>query len=241
MESAPALRGYVRFISKPTAETILTVDEKDPLLVRWQYELGRAAVFTSDAKSRWAANWMNWPGFDKLWTNLFRDLLPHAAATEAIATYDSANDELIVDYRLGRHIPEPAAIPDLYVFGPNGFQRAVKASKLAAGSYRVRLPIGRRQGLFRVRPLAESRAFPEIGLYREEEEMSDYGSNDFVLKQISSATGGRFNPRPRDVFDAAGRSIPSTMELWPGLLALAIALNLAELIMRKGKGLFGRE
>ena len=38
MESAPALRGYVRFISKPTAETILTVDEKDPLLVRWQYE-----------------------------------------------------------------------------------------------------------------------------------------------------------------------------------------------------------
>ena len=85
METAPSLRGYVRFISKPTAETILTVDEKDPLLVRWQYGLGRAVVFTSDAKSRWAANWMNWPGFDKLWTNLFRDLLPHAAATEATA------------------------------------------------------------------------------------------------------------------------------------------------------------
>ena len=241
METAlGVLRGYVRFISKPTAETILTVDEKDPLLARWQYGLGRAAVFTSDAKSRWAANWMTWPGFDKLWTNLFRDLLPHATATEAIASYDSANDELLVDYRLGRHIEEPAVIPDMYVFGPNGFQRAVKASKLAAGSFRVRLPIGRRQGLFRVRPLAESRAFPEIGLYREEEEMSDYGSNDFVLKQISSATGGRFNPNPRDVFDAGGRSIPSTMELWPGLLALAIALNLAELIMRKGKGLFAR-
>jgi hypothetical protein len=27
------------------------------------------------------------------------------------------------------------------------------------------------------------------------------------------------------------------MELWPGLLALALALNLAELVMRKGKGL----
>jgi Ca-activated chloride channel family protein len=240
METAPSLRGYVRFISKPTAETILAVDEKDPLLVRWQYELGRAAVFTSDAKSRWAANWVNWPGFDKLWTNLFRDLLPHAAASEATASYDSANDALVVDYRLGRHVPEPAMIPDIYVFGPNGFQRPVKASKLAAGSFRVRLPIGKRQGLFRVRPLAESRAFPEIGLYRQEEEMTDYGSNDFVLRQISAATGGRFNPNPRDVFDPGGRSIPSTMELWPGLLALAVVLNLAELILRKGKSLFAR-
>jgi Ca-activated chloride channel family protein len=240
MESAPSLRGYVRFISKPTAETILTVDEKDPLLVRWQYELGRSAVFTSDAKSRWAANWMNWPGFDKLWANLFRDLLPHAAGTETTASYDSANGDLVADYRLGRHVPEPATIPEIYVFGPDGFQRPVKASKLAAGSFRVRLPIGKRQGLFRVRPLVESRAFPEIGLYRAEEELTDYGSNDFVLKQISAATGGRFNPDPKDVFDAAGRSIPSSMQLWPGLLALAVALNLAELIMRKGKSLFER-
>ena len=42
---------------------ILMLDEKNPLLVRWQCELGRAAVFASDAKSR-------------------RDLLPHAAASE---------------------------------------------------------------------------------------------------------------------------------------------------------------
>src|SRR5262249_36167376 len=100
MDTAPSLRGYVRFISKPTAETILTADRKGPLLVRWQYVLGRVAVFTSDAKSRWAANWMSWPGYDKLWANVVRDLLPHAAATEATASYDSANDELVVDYRL---------------------------------------------------------------------------------------------------------------------------------------------
>jgi Ca-activated chloride channel family protein len=241
MDTAPSLRGYVRFIAKPTAETILTVDtEKDPLLVRWQYELGRAAVFASDAKSRWAANWITWPGYDKFWTNVFRDLLPHAAATEATAEYDSANDELVVNYRLGRHVEEPAVIPDIYVFGPNGFQRPVKASKLASGSFRVQLGIGRRQGLFRVRPLVESRAFPEIGLYRQEDEMTDYGSNDFVLRQISASTGGRFNPNPKDVFDPGGRSIPSVMELWPGLLALAVLLNLIELVMRKGKSLFAR-
>ena len=45
---------------------------------------------------------------------------------------------------------------------------------------------------------------------------------------FAAATGGRFNPAPREVFDAGSYSIRSTMELWPGLVALAIALNLAD-------------
>ena len=43
--------------------------------------------------------------------------------------------------------------------------------------------------------------------------------------------------KPGDAFDAAGRSIPANMELWPGLLALGLGLNLLELVMRKWKGL----
>ena len=45
--------------------------------------LGRAAVFSSDAKSRWASDWVKWPGYDKFWTNVVRDLLPHATGAEA--------------------------------------------------------------------------------------------------------------------------------------------------------------
>ena len=132
---------------------------------------------------------------------------------------------------------EPAAIPDIYAFGPNGFQSPLKVAKVAAGHYRGKLAIGRAQGLFRVRPLADSRAFPEVGFYRQEEEMLEYGNNEQLLQQIAAATGGRFNPSPKQVFDASGRSIRTTMDLWPGLLALALALNLAELFVRKWKGL----
>ena len=67
--------------------------------------------------------------------------------------------------------------------------------------------------------------------------MLDYGANQFLLKSIASFTGGRFNPAPKQVFDSGGRSEASTLRLWPGLLALAIALNLAELILRKGKAM----
>src|SRR5262249_46959522 len=78
-------------------------------------------------------------------------------------------------------------------------------------------------------------------LYRQEEEMTDYGSNDFVLKQISAATGGRFNPSPRDVFDPGGRSIPSTMELWAGFVALAGLVDFVGVVLWEGGKVFARE
>jgi Ca-activated chloride channel family protein len=233
INTAPALKGYVRFISKPTADTILKVDEMDPLLVRWQYGLGRADVFTSDAKSRWAADWVTWKGFDKLWTNTFRDLLPQAEAGEAKTEYDSASGDLIVNYHLGADAEDPAKLPDIFALGPNGFRHAVPITKLGAKSYRGTIHIGDLQGLFRIRPLEESRAFPEVGFYQPEQELLDYGSNEFLLRSVAQFTGGRFNPAPRQVFDSGGRSQASTLRLWPILLGLAIALNLAELLMRK--------
>ena len=241
METAPALKGYVRFEAKPSAETILRVDHHDPLLARWQYGLGRAAIFTSDAKTRWASDWVAWKGFDKFWTNLGRDLLPHTMAGESSAEYDSANNELVVNYRLAPGAEEPATVPAIYVLSGSGataFKKAIDVKKIGVGAYRGRLSIGARQGLFRVRPLEESKVFPEVGLYRPESELSEYGSNVALLKQISEFTGGHFEPQAKAAFDPGTRSLASSLQLWPGLLGLAIALNLGELLMRKWKGLF---
>jgi Ca-activated chloride channel family protein len=244
INTAPALKGYVRFISKPGADTILKIDETDPLLVRWQYGLGRAVVFTSDAKSRWAADWVTWKGFDKFWTNTLRDLLPRAESSEAKAEYDSASGDLVVNYHLGGDVEDPVKTPDVFAIGPNGFRHPVPVVKLANKSYRGKIHIGDLQGLFRVRPLEDSRAFPEIGFYQPEQELIEYGSNDFLLRSVSQFTGGRYNPEPKQVFDSGGRSQASTLRLWPMLLGLAIALNLVELLMRKGlqqfrDGMFG--
>jgi len=238
MDSAPPLKGYVRFEAKPTAETILSVDVRDPLLSRWQYGLGRAAVFASDAKSRWAEAWVSWPGFDRFWANLVRDLLPHAQPGEADLSYDAANGQLIAEYRLARHVAEPPKPPQIFAFGPDGFQAPMPLEKLGAGVYRGKLNVGARQGLFRVRPLETSRAFPEVGLYRPELEMTLYGANRPLMKQVAEYTGGRFQPEPRDVFQNNGRSIPSKLPLWPAALAFAIALNLAELFIRRGSTLW---
>ena len=237
MEHVPELAGYVRFDLKPTADGILMVDEKDPLLARWQYGLGRATVFTSDAKSRWAAKWVTWDGFDRLWTNIFRDLLPRGNESEATARYDSANEELMVEYRLSGHASEPASLPDIFVLGPGEFRRAVEVTRVSPGVYRGHVRIGVQEGLFRIRPLNESRLFPEVGLYRQESELADFGSNETLLKSIAQSTGGRFNPPVAQLFESGDKFTESSMRLWPGLLALAVLLNLIELGLRKWRGI----
>ena len=232
METAPPLRGYVRFISKPGADTILKF-EKDPLYVSWQFGLGRSGIWASDAKSRWAERWIGWDGFDRFWLNVFRDLLPHAQSGEATAHYDEASGKLRVEYRLAPNTPPPARVPEIYALGPEGFRKPLPVQKVAEGVYSGAVAVGGLQGLFRIRPLTETRAFPETGFYREEEELTSYGNNEALLRHVSEFTGGRFNPQPGAVFDTGGRSIPSSVNLWPILLAIAIGLNLTELVMRK--------
>ena len=65
----------MRFVPQPTADVILNADPRDPLLARWQYGLGRAAVWTSDLKGQWGRDWVAWPEFARFsaqlvgWTN----------------------------------------------------------------------------------------------------------------------------------------------------------------------------
>ena len=134
---------------------------------------GPRAVFTSDAKNRWAANWVAWPGFDKL----VDQHLPRPSAARA----GKRNHRRFRprQQRTGGGLSPGAAacrtrprFPDIYALGPNGFQAPLKVDKVAAGHYRGRLAIGQNQGLFRVRPVADSRAFPEVGFYRQEDEMT---------------------------------------------------------------------
>ncbi len=236
--SAPPLKGYARFVAKPTADTLLSIDanKKDPLYVRWQYGLGKAAVFTSDAKSRWAQNWVSWPGFDKFWINITRDLLDHSQSTEANAHFDSTSEEVQVTYHLGPDVEVPRNPPTIFVLGPETFKTPITLEKSGSRVYTGKVRVGGLHGLFRIRPLVETKAFPELGLYRENAELQ-HGSNPRPLQQIAQFTGGRFNPPVASVYDSNGRITYTSLELWPAALAAAIALTLAELIIRKWSGL----
>jgi uncharacterized membrane protein len=76
---APGLRGIVPVKSKPLAEVLLRTHLGDPLLVRGRKGLGQTAAFASDAKARWAASWIAWTGFGKLWSQIARDTMRQGA------------------------------------------------------------------------------------------------------------------------------------------------------------------
>ena len=237
VEEAGPLLGWVKFIAKPGAETILKLEEEnDPLLVRWQYGLGRSAVFASDATARWATNWVDWAGFDLFWANLVGDLLPRVPAIEASTHYDPTTGDLVVEYHTaGRQPSVEQLVPDeLFALGPDEFREVVPLERADSSHFEARIPIAEQFGLFRVRPAPGFDRFPEVAFYRNNNELEDTGSNPDLLRRIAQLTGGRFNPNPSEVFEAGGRTVNASIDLWPALLLAAILLNLVELAARKG-------
>jgi len=63
----PVLHGYVTSSAKEAGTIILTSERGDPILASWQYGLGKAVAFTSDASGRWARNWLTWGSFSSFW------------------------------------------------------------------------------------------------------------------------------------------------------------------------------
>jgi secreted protein with Ig-like and vWFA domain len=85
-QRAPGLRGIVPIKPRSMAETLLRTHLGDALLVRGRRGLGRTVAFASDAKPRWAARWMTWAGFPKLWSQLARDTMRQGAGMLGGAT-----------------------------------------------------------------------------------------------------------------------------------------------------------
>ena len=66
----PILHGYVTSSPKEAGTIILTSERGDPILVNWQYGLGKTVAFTSDASGRWARNWLTWGDFSSFWSQV---------------------------------------------------------------------------------------------------------------------------------------------------------------------------
>jgi Ca-activated chloride channel family protein len=72
----PVLLGYNATTAKGTATVALLTGRQDPLLAQWQYGLGRAVAWTSDARQQWAGQWIGTPEFGTLTAQLVSWVLP---------------------------------------------------------------------------------------------------------------------------------------------------------------------
>jgi hypothetical protein len=94
---APLLLGFNTSKLKPGAELLMSTERGDPLLAHWRNGLGHVAAFTSDAKARWASEWLGWPGYGKFWGQIARMLVRPPERNDLVVKTHEEGDRLIVD------------------------------------------------------------------------------------------------------------------------------------------------
>ena len=236
-KSSPLLLGYNATKPKPTADLLLATERGEPLLATWRYGLGQTAAFTSDAKARWATEWMQWPGFGKFWSQLVRGLMRKSdqASFEVTTTEVGDRLELAID----------AVTPDgtfrnrlpisVNALQPDGSTQTVAARQDGPGSYRVSLdlpPEG--TSVISVNSpdlpdggyvFGETRSYPREFLTTE--------TNEPFLRQLATLGGGKFSPTPAELFSRPERATMQRRDLSPWLLVAALVLFPLDLWLRR--------
>jgi uncharacterized membrane protein len=239
LESAPFLLGYVMTRPKPTCEVILATEKGDPLLAWWRYGLGMTAAFTSDAKNRWAAEWITWPGFGKFWTQVVRQVMrkSDARGISVELARRGGTAELNVDAvdKLGEFLNDSAV--ELMVIDPQLKQEKSSLKQTAPGRYHADLTT-KKPGAYHME-LAIKRNGQD--LYRQargmtvgySDELRIRPTNENLLREIAAASGGEYGPSAEDVFRNDGRTADRPLPLERYLLTAAALLLVWDVALRR--------
>ncbi|EMI57949.1 VWA domain-containing protein [Rhodopirellula sallentina] len=98
----PPISGFVMTQTKssPLAQVVLRSPKPDTpenatVLATWNYGLGRSAVLTTDAGNRWASQWAQWPGYEKLHSQLVRWLMRPTGDTGQFSLATNVKDDRV--------------------------------------------------------------------------------------------------------------------------------------------------
>nr|WP_236649907.1 VWA domain-containing protein [Rhodopirellula sp. SM50] len=239
LELSPLLLGYVVTRPKPTAEFILASEAGDPLLAWWRYGLGMSVAFTSDAKNRWAGEWLAWPDFGPFWAQVIRhamrkddnrgvfvDVRREGETTfvsldsvdQNGAFIENATTELtMIDPGLGR---QKLAMRQT---APGRFEAEIKTDR--RGAYHLDLAQTRQSG-------STQRSSRGISVgYSDELRLLPTATS--TLQRIATVSGGRFDPTPESIAERIDATAREPMPLWPWLLMIAMSIFVADVALRR--------
>ncbi|MGE9290660.1 MAG: VWA domain-containing protein [Puniceicoccales bacterium] len=236
-DSAPFLLGFVSTEPKATADLWLATETGEPLLATWRFGLGKAGAFTSDARNRWAIDWLRWPSFGKFWAGIFRHLERESDLGAIPAQIQRRGDRLFLSAeavgRSGGILPDAAA--SLRLLLPSGESEELSLESSAPGMFSVDWPA--ESGTHMVRLILEkdgetigSRTlFHDVG-YSDEYSLKP--AHREGLAELAAATGGKINPSLQDL-QVNDRSVQVESELWPWLLIAALFLFLFDVTLKR--------
>jgi len=96
-QEMPPLDGYNFAGARPGAQVVLASDRRDPMLVKWQFGLGRVIAWTGDSGSDFASTWATWDGYDRFWGNALSWVLPDPANQQFAVAIEQTGDRAVID------------------------------------------------------------------------------------------------------------------------------------------------
>jgi Mg-chelatase subunit ChlD/uncharacterized membrane protein len=144
----PPLTGYIATAPKATGELELVSNKLDPILAGWQFGLGRAVAWTSDAAGLWTRDWLASGSANRFWSDMVSWTLPSLASGHLFVAASNVPGQvhLAVDVpsNLGTNPDVTATVDDPTLHSstvqleptvPGRYEGAVAAS--AEGSYEI--------------------------------------------------------------------------------------------------------
>lgn len=239
LDLAPFLLGYVATQPRPTAEIYLVSDRGDPVLGSWQYGLGKVVAFTSDAKARWASDWLEWPGYGKFWTQLVRDTMRKTTLSnfQAEITKDKGVAHLAIDAlsENGDFLNELDS--DISLIGPDLKKKDLAIAQTAPGKYELEFPTKEIGPYFlnimqkQAGEIVNTQVTGTVVSYPEEYLVSN--ANESLLTQLSSVSGGKYNITAEDAFRPPENPVVLRIHLWRPFLFTALLLLLIDIALRR--------
>jgi len=226
----PALLGYNGTTPKNTARVDLITPRGDPLLASWQFGLGRAAVWTSDLKGRWATRWVQWEQFPKFTAQLVDWLLPapQLEGLDASVSMSDAGAVIHVEAKddsgqpmnsleIQARVIDPALQTvevSLAQVGPGQYEVITRADQ--PGTYLVWLGVANNK-----EPVGQM----TLGLVAPySPEYRAGGVNSSLLEELARVTGGSLLEEPALAFTHNLPALESAREIWRPFLLLATIL-----------------
>ena len=244
IDNFPPLRGYVATTPKAAAGRILSGDEpfSDPVLAAWQYGLGRAVAWTSDASSRWAKDWVAWDDFSRFWGQVVNWSV-NAGADSNLETRIVLEDDgarIVVDARDDAGQFLDGLLLDGSALQPGGQSLRLQLQQTAPGLYEARFdPQDEGAYFLTINGGAGDAEEPTLtdlkgwALSYSPEYIPGAG-DERLLRQLAALTGGRdLSELPGEVFAHDMGARIATTDIWDKLALLALLLLPLDIAVRR--------
>lgn len=241
----PVLRGYVCTTGKARAEVPLVSDKGDPVLAHWQFGLGRSVAFTSDARAKWAQDWLAWGKYRQFWSQV---------AQWALRRVDTGNfnTEIAVEQGQGVLSVEALGADGEYrnflnlqaiVVSPKGERETVRLSQTGPGRYEARFPT-REVGAYLLNLIetegGQVRATQPLGAsVNYSPEFATTQPNLNLLRRLAETGGGQVLPPVTVTPGAANPYLRDRtrtfqpLEIWEHLLRFTVLLFVLDVGLRR--------